>query len=129
MPKNVIEGIKSKYKSDFGDEIPYQMSSLFNGGFSLRKTQDFIEVISNNKKKIVELLQHGWFEDTIFSIIFSNDNQYKLPKNNDASYFSIETFPVQHFIEMNRILPMGCHAWFRGDKKEYDNKFWFKIIS
>ncbi len=129
MPDEAVKGIKKKYSMDFNTEIPFKTDKMLNGGFSLRKTKDLLDVVTKNKKFIDTCIKFGWFEDTVLSLLMANNSQYFLPEMEISRYFSIETYPVQHFIKMNYVLPVGCHAWYRNDKKMYNNFFWFKQVS
>lgn len=131
MPKIIIEGIKHKYFLDFNLTIPEPFEPLFNGGFSLRHVNSFIEIINENNETIDQLIEKKWFEDTVFSILFlQKKTKYKLPNTKIALKFAFETYPEKSYISTNFELPMGAHAWYRNSSSDmYNILFWFKHVS
>lgn len=128
LPNSIVEGIEQKFTIDFDEKRSFSSISFFNGGISLRKVSDCIEVITKNNDLINRYLNNGWFEDSIFSILFS-DAGYIIPDRQTALSFAMELYPKQSYINNNHKLPLGVHAWFRNDKRElYDNLFWFNKI-
>lgn len=96
-----------------------------NGGFSLRRIQDFLDVLekcqgSNEMKRI----QKTFNEDNFWSFTAPKiSKNFKIPKWRDALSFSFELHPDICFKLNNSKLPFGCHAWDKFNK----NNFW-KII-
>lgn len=87
-----------------------------NGGFSLRKVQSFIELLS--KKEIID---DGKNEDVVFSI--SNSDSFKVAPLDVALKFAFEREVRKCFELNNKELPFGCHAW-----EKYDLEFLSPII-
>lgn len=124
-----------------------------NGGFSLRRIQHFIDVLSYNgpvrdpsqlniphsfKNSIYKILYSlGYqntisyykkdptlYEDIFLSIFLSNTKLHAImPSPDEASLFSFEKHPSLLYSKNNK-LPFGCHAW---RKYDYDS-FWINYI-
>ena len=120
-----------------------------NGGFSLRKINDFIKVLdkikyvgypSNFLKNFTQTylarLYYAIFlsfnrhpfiykiEDIFWGMLVPfRFNFFKIPPTNIALKFSFEVNPKLLFKINKNILPTGCHAW-----NKYDRKFWEKIL-
>lgn len=109
----------SKYK--------ISLTRSFNGGASLRKTSDFIQVIKENRGTIHEWYNDGLNEDVIFSALFLNK---ELPSDAEAREFSIDMFPKEEFEKNGRKLPMLCHGWTKSKKENhvYNREFWLRYI-
>ncbi len=83
-----------------------------NGGFSLRKVETFIRILSN-----INLENSDVIEDVFWSSCEGED--FLVAPINIALQFSFEC-DVQACYELNdRQLPFGCHAW-----EKYDYDFW-----
>lgn len=125
-----------------------------NGGFSLRRVQHFIEVLSHKgpvrtadqlnipptiKNRIYKFLYSlGYqntisyykkdptlFEDIFLSIFLSNTKLCaKMPSPEEAGFFAFEKYPSLLFSK-NGQLPFGCHAW---RKYEYET-FWHQFVN
>lgn len=132
----------------------FHFDGVGNGGFSLRRIQHFIDVLSykgpvrdgNNlnlepsiKNKIYKFLYSRGYQNTIsylkkdetlyediFLSIFLNDTKLKayIPDPITASQFAFEKEP-SYLYSINQKLPFGCHAW---RKYEYDS-FWQQFIT
>lgn len=130
------------------------LTGVGNGGFSLRRVQHFIDVLScrgpvrNGKQLHLEptiknriyqfFYSLGWqntisyykkdptlFEDIFLSIFLSNTKlRAKMPEPDEASLFAFEQKPSYLFSKTHK-LPFGCHAW---RKYEYDF-FWHHFIN
>lgn len=130
------------------------LARVGNGGFSLRRVQHFIDVLTYKgpvkkaaqlnlsptlKNTIYKLFYNiGYqntisyykkdetlFEDIFLSIFLSNTKlRAKMPSPEEASHFAFEKHPSFLF-SRNGQLPFGCHAW---GKYEYDT-FWKGIIN
>jgi len=124
-----------------------------NGGFSLRRIQHFIDVLScrgpvrtgkqlklepSFKNRIYRLLYSMGYQNTInyykkdptlyedifLSIFLSNTKlRAKMPDPETAALFAFEKHPALLYSKTGR-LPFGCHAWM---KYEYE-LFWRKHI-
>lgn len=121
-----------------------------NGGFSLRKTKDFIGILS--KKNILLPLKYSDLllfnlplysrlinylfkfkygplkfrmnEDLFWGLIAPRmDKNFIVPTSEIASHFSFEKYPKEIFTLNELKLPFGCHAW-----NKYDHNFWLKNI-
>ena len=131
----------------------FQFDGVGNGGFSLRRIQHFIDVLSYKgpvrdgsklnlrpslKNKIYKFLYaHGYqntiaylkkdetlYED-IFLSIFLSDTKLRanIPTPEIASQFAFEKEP-SYLYSKNHKLPFGCHAW---QKYEFTT-FWQQHI-
>lgn len=129
------------------------LSGVGNGGFSLRRVQHFIDVLSyrgpvrngnqlklepNLKNKLYRFfyslgLQNTikyykkdptLYEDIFLSIFLSNTKlKANMPDPETACGFAFEQYPSFLYNRTNK-LPFGCHAW---RKYEYD-AFWHQFI-
>lgn len=124
VPSEFLDEVKFRYENEFNKSTTVKY--LYNGGFSLRKIALFLDVCKSNQKSLFTEWK-GWNEDFVFSIILHNENAI-LPSKAEALKFSFECFPEECYIENNKKLPMGCHAWFINGEKFYDDLFWFKRI-
>ena len=130
------------------------MAGVGNGGFSLRRIQHFIDVLSykgpvrpanqinleaslkNNLYKFLYSLGYQntisyykkdstLYEDVFLSIFLSNTKlRAKIPDAKTAARFAFEKHPA-FLYSITQKLPFGCHAWL---KYEYD-LFWNQFIS
>ena len=136
-----------------GKDNTFEFDGVGNGGFSLRRIQHFIDVLSYKgpirdcsklnlkpsfKNRIYKFLySHGYqntisylkkdetlYED-IFLSIFLSDTKLKanIPTPEIASQFAFEKEP-SYLYSLSLKLPFGCHAW---QKYEYDT-FWKQHI-
>ena len=131
----------------------YHFAGVGNGGFSLRRVQHFIDVLSykgpvkdgNNlklkpslKNRIYKFIYSLGYQNTInyykkdstlyediFLSIFLNNTklQANTPPDITAAYFAFEKEP-SYLYSLTKQLPFGCHAW---QKYEY-NTFWSNHI-
>ena len=138
-------------KDDRGD---LQLTGVGNGGFSLRRVQHFIDVLSYKgpvrkasqlnlpptlKNKIYKFFySFGYqntisyykkdptlYEDIFLSIFLSNTKlRAKMPTPDEAAFFAFEKQPSFLYSKIGK-LPFGCHAW---RKYEYDS-FWNNYIT
>lgn len=130
-----------------------RFAGVGNGGFSLRRVQHFIDVLSykgpvrNGKqlqlKPTLKNTIYRWFysmgyqntieyykkdptlyEDIFLSIFLQNTKlRAKIPEPETASLFAFERQPSYLYNKIGH-LPFGCHAW---KKYEYDS-FWNQYI-
>ncbi|EOR93984.1 hypothetical protein ADIARSV_2818 [Arcticibacter svalbardensis MN12-7] len=118
-PREVI-----RYHKIFGRK---KVSSVGNGGLSLRKTSSFI----NNLRFFKPFMKRWKFnEDMFFSHYVNAMNPFfKIPKIKIARRFAFDVNPAE-FLELNdHELPFGCHGWYRDDSDYEGNLlFWKKFI-
>lgn len=130
------------------------MAGVGNGGFSLRRIQHFIDVLSYkgpvrtaNQLKLESSLKNNLYkffysfgyqntisyykkdptlyEDIFLSIFLSNTKLHaNIPKEETAACFAFEKHP-SFLYSITKQLPFGCHAW---QKYEYET-FWKKYIN
>jgi len=98
-----------------------------NGGFSLRKVDTFIDVLSQEDAEIDTMLDLNINEDLINCLLLNKWGK-NLPDKESAMRFSIDTYPAQTFKASNNKLPFGCHGWYRNDSEYYDAYFWLPKI-
>lgn len=132
---------------------PIGLEGIGNGGFSLRRTQHFIDVLSHNgpvkqskqlkldnsiKNSLYRLAYSLGYQNTIsyykkdetlfediFLSIFLADTKLraKMPDPETACHFAFEQAP-SFLYSITKQLPFGCHAWH---KYEYES-FWKEHI-
>ena len=132
---------------------PIGLKGVGNGGFSLRRTQHFIDVLSYNgpvkqseqlkldnsiKNKLYRLVYSLGYQNTIsyykkdetlfediFLSIFLADTKLRaqMPAPEAACHFAFEQAP-SFLYSITKQLPFGCHAW---QKYEYES-FWKEHI-
>lgn len=132
---------------------PLRLIGVGNGGFSLRRIQDFIECLQNNcylpnvlaKKptKIFDIPGHlrfikhhylfawskGVFQTKINEDVFwgllipMRHPKFKVAPIEKAYEFAFDAEPRYLFELNHRQLPFGCHAWER-----YDRDFWIEKL-
>lgn len=109
----------SKYK--------ISLTHTFNGGASLRKPSDFLQVIKENEELINGWCNDGLNEDIIYSALFLNKES---PSDEEVRAFSFDMFPKEEFEKNGRKLPMLCHGWTktRGENHVYNREFWLRYI-
>lgn len=100
-----------------------------NGGFSLRKTETMIRIVTTQKDKIEYALQHRdernyHIEDVYFSMAAPQNTEMKIPDYMEAVDFAMDRKPHLAFKLNNNKLPFACHRFFN---KNVD-KFWLPII-
>lgn len=131
-----------------------QLTGVGNGGFSLRRVQHFIDVLSYKgpvrkasqlnlpptiKSCIYKFFysigyqntisyykkDQTLFEDIFLSIFLANTKlRAKMPTPEEAVFFAFEKQPSFLYSKIGK-LPFGCHAW---RKYEYDT-FWNNYIT
>jgi hypothetical protein len=128
---------------------PLQFLGVGNGGFSLRRIDDFLSVLSTPRhipnfikstarghrgfENLFRRLKHERILAYNFEPFFASSNEdffwgmlvpaacsfFRVPKPEDAVGFAFDAEP-RHLYELNgNRLPFGCHAWER-----YDRAFW-----
>lgn len=133
--------------------LPLTLKSAGNGGFSLRRIPDFLQVLSRPrvfKNTLMQTWPGNWLS-TVYryvkdyhSFVYNdfhlnlNVNEdlfwalfvpaacpfFTVPSAQDAVPFSFEAYP-EHLYQLNhQILPFGCHAWQR-----YQPTFWQQVTA
>lgn len=88
-----------------------------NGGFSLRKTNTFLQSLREHKAEVEKWPANEDFYYSFFAKV--NGKALKVPDYKNATRFSIELKPKKLRNIIAPELPMGIHAWER-----YDKNFW-----
>jgi hypothetical protein len=104
-------------------KIDHKISYVGNGGLSLRKTLSFYLLLKILKYQVVawgRYNEDGFFKywGNIFYPLF------KLPADETALKFAIETSPKESLEKLNGRLPFGCHAF-----EKYSFETWKPFIS
>lgn len=120
---NIVDLIRKQYFDALGE--PLELKRAYNGGASLRRVDRFVAALAEKKDYVSKLSENGFYEDIIFSILFSDQ---KNGIENASLAFAFESFPAQCYIKNGRKLPMLCHAWNRNDLDVYDCEFWARKI-
>lgn len=132
---------------------PLRLTSVGNGGFSLRNITDFLKVLNQPrlfKNTLMQTWPGGWLSTTYrylknyHSVVFKNYqfnidvNEdlfwglfvaprcpfFKVPAAAEAIAFAFESHP-EYLFELNQHkLPFGCHAWER-----YNPQFWKDVLA
>lgn len=125
LPQDLSIAVEDAHNKISKNKI--SLTRSFNGGASLRKISDFIQVIKENRGTIHEWYNDGLNEDIIFSALFLNK---ELPSDAEAREFSIDMFPKEEFEKNGRKLPMLCHGWTKSKKENhvYNREFWLRYI-
>lgn len=114
---------KKKYKSK-----KYCNFQVGNGGFSLRRINKMIEVVSFYKEKINYYLDDNksFYPEDVFLLLEITSRKYRLhrPRFKEALRFSMEENPAWAYNFNKQELPFGCHDW---NHDSYKN-FWLPII-
>lgn len=99
-----------------------------NGGFSLRKRESFIKVLSVLSKQVEIYLRPinksaFYAEDVFFSIEPKRNHiEFRKPNYKEACLFAIEN-RIERALTYNKgLLPMGCHRWNK-ENKQYWKQF------
>ena len=94
-----------------------------NGGFSLRKVSSHYEVVIKHREEInfyLEQKGHLYYEDVFWATVAS----FKYPDAIEALSFAFDKYPSLCFKLNKKILPFGCHGWYKRKMKS----FWKPII-
>jgi hypothetical protein len=133
--------------------FPLRLSSVGNGGFSLRRIPDFLKVLSR-PRIFKNVLMQSWpgnllstvyryfkdyhslvYGDTHLNVDVNEDlfwglfvpqkcSFFRVPSPLEAMSFAFEAHP-DHLYELNQQrLPFGVHAWQR-----YMPDFWLKVLA
>lgn len=127
--------------------IPLAFMGVGNGGFSLRKVQDFIRVLSYPRRlpnlmsvesNVFKFIKHHYIfaysfphflqprinEDLFWGLLVPPRCEFfTVAAPECALSFSFDTAP-EYLFELNqKKLPFGCHAW-----EKYNPEFWRKTL-
>jgi len=102
--------------------IDHKISNVGNGGFSLRKVSScyrLLKILRSKTQQSDKLNEDSFFEywGNLFYPFF------KLPPDEKALQFSIETSPAESLKKLNGKLPFGCHAF-----EKYSFETWKPFI-
>lgn len=130
----VLKQIKSLFNKITGKKVRRPYSDAYykagNGGFSLRRTQSFYEII-NNENDLINIYLHPpqahsrYMPEDIFWALEPQRKNYafRTPEYKEALLFSFDKYPKECF-KITKAIPFGCHGWNR--KKNFS--FWKKFI-
>jgi hypothetical protein len=132
--------------------MPLQLTSVGNGGFSLRNVQDFLRVL-NQPRIFKNVLMDSWpgnilstcyryikdyrsflYKNTQINLNVNEDlfwglfvppncAFFNVPSPREAVAFAFEAHPEYSYALNNNQLPFGCHAWAR-----YNPAFWSRTF-
>ena len=109
---------ESYYK---GDDNKYYKTPVGNGGFSLRKTEAFINLIEQHKNESMSFMDN---EDAFFPYMsLKYPDSIKIAPFDVASHFSFECEPRKLFKYNSGVIPFGCHGWMKYDPEFYKEIF------
>jgi len=132
---------------------PLHVFCVGNGGFSLRKVADFLGVLRQPyffRNKLMEHWPGNWlsscyrylkdywcysYKNTQINVSVNEDifwgllvparcKYFRVPLAHEASRFAFDAEPEHLYLQNNRQLPFGCHAWER-----YDRSGWMRIFT
>ena len=107
---NVYTIRKKKYRFNVG-----------NGGFSLRKIADFVNILKKHQDEVSEWTAN---EDVFFAYVGRvYQNEFKVAPFRVAMQFAFEFSAKRLYRKNNRQLPFGCHAWIKFGKDIYLDLF------
>jgi hypothetical protein len=95
----------------YGAPWPFWNDKVGNGGFSLRKISEMIDVCEKYKNDICNENEDTWF-------CIRHENELNICDSHTASEFSLETNPEKYLQNMKG-MPMGLHG-------KYTMKYWSK---
>ncbi len=96
-----------------------------NGGFSLRKTADFIRVCNTEQAAIEEYIQKcGRWSEFNEDAFWATRTDFHYPDVQTALGFAFDIYPEECLKQTGHALPFGCHGWC----KENVDAFWRPVI-
>jgi hypothetical protein len=107
-------------QSEYPDDIVDGFGSVGNGGFSLRKVDAALDVLTSRKRPLYDRLVQelvatpglGLPEDMFWSFHAPKLlDGFRIPKPREALQFAFETQPRYCYRENGYRLPFGCHGW------------------
>ncbi len=132
---------------------PLTYLGVGNGGFSLRRVNDFLRVLGRPRRipnvlksqaggragllNLPRKLKHEWCFAYNVEPFFPRTNEdffwgmlvpsvcpfFQVPKPQEAIGFAFEVEPRLLYERNGRVLPFGCHAWER-----FDRAFWEEVL-
>ena len=103
-----------------------RLATVGNGGFSLRRIDSALAVLTSTKRLLYDrlmrdFLEHSQSNEDIFWSFSAPKlvDSFRIPRPRQALEFSFETEPRYCYQENSGRLPFGCHAW-----PMYDRDFW-----
>lgn len=142
------------FKGGAYPELPLSFVGVGNGGFSLRKVQDFLRVLSRPRyipdititaplhvfdmHQLIRFIRHRMIfsysypplrpkvvEDLFWGLLVPASCEFfSVPRPEDAIPFAFEVAP-EYLFELNgRQLPFGCHAW-----EKHNVRFWRNALA
>lgn len=134
--------LKAKYRTPFGRFIlrfrglghsfrrqPFRPlllgDKVGNGGFSLRRTADFIRVCRNEQEAIQtyhdKSTQWSEYNEDAF---WATRPSFRYPTAKEALGFAFDLYPEECLRQAGHVLPFGCHGW----SKTGVSDFWRPLI-
>jgi hypothetical protein len=113
-------------QSEYPEDIVDGFGTVGNGGFSLRKVDAALAVLTLTKRPLYDRFVQGAVATLgIHEDIFWSFNApklvdgFRIPKPREALQFAFETEPRYCYRENGNRLPFGCHGW-----RTYERDFW-----
>jgi len=102
------------------------VSTVGNGGLSLRKTRSLLNNLSFLRRWVDNWVYN---EDMFISHCIKPINPFfKIPSPKIAMKFSFDIAPSLYYKLNDQQLPFGCHGWFRDDEDYSGNKQFYSSI-
>lgn len=122
------------------DEYKFKVSTIGNGGFSLRKISYWINLCAEQHELCEYIWQLGdteYGEDHIFiALSMYGVHNYNLPSFEEAAQFAFETDPYISYMVNGYQTPFGCHAYKKIEGKDfydewnlYENKKIYSVVT
>jgi protein O-GlcNAc transferase len=99
-----------RFEGKFGKRV---RAHVGNGGFSLRRIDKCIGLLSEFEILRDVFIRSGSSEDLFFSLLGGLSADFVIPNEVTASYFSMELEPQYYFYVNGNHLPLGTHAWWK----------------
>ncbi len=119
-----LRGLKQTLKG-----VPFRPlllgDKIGNGGFSLRRTEDFLRVCREESRTIKEYLEKSiqWSEYNE-DAFWATRSSFCYPTVKEALKFAFDLYPEECLRQTGRALPFGCHGW----SKAGVSHFWRPVI-
>ncbi len=96
-----------------------------NGGFCLRRISKMREIMERNRDYIASITgKHAHMEDVLICILLQRREHLKMPRWDEALYFSFEKAPRWCLQLTKGVMPFGCHD----TNARYWESFWKERI-